>query len=373
MDRKEMARFWRRAMMPDRELTPTEVEFVTAALKAPTADFDPKAANSRWDGGSDVQRMAELVKRDPSLLHTVGEALAGMAVAMEGCAPALGYLLNQGVVFSVERWRSQPGKAGEYDNVHEAAWACCTDNLRLLFDHDMVDPNTVSNPHTGWPNNVSLLYWAVFNGINPNRDAGALVQLLLQHGTDPEIRFTGNGERGNTALQEAAVLDKPGKEELVRMLLAGGACYDVFTACSLNDLQRVQELARERPAIARASGEIEVTPLHWAARTGAAKTARWLLRHGADIDAATTAGRTPLHLAVDRNQVDMVFLLTGQGADLNAADIKGRTPLHRATYNGCVEAAEALIVLGANPRHPNQSGKTPLQVARLGCKYLKES
>ena len=31
MDRKEMTRFWQRALLPDREMTPIEVEFVTAS------------------------------------------------------------------------------------------------------------------------------------------------------------------------------------------------------------------------------------------------------------------------------------------------------------------------------------------------------
>lgn len=372
MDRKEMSRFWQRALLPDRELTPIEVEFVTAAMKTRTPDFDPDNPEGRWDGGTDIKRMERLVAREPSLLQTVGEALAGNTVAMRGCAPALEFLVKRGVPFSVDRWRNQPGKKGEYDNVHEAAWACHTDALRVLLEHDLIDPNTVSNPHTGWPNNVSLLYWAVTFGTDYGRDPTPLVRLLLKHGTNTEIQFRGNGERGNTALQETAVLDRPGKEELARVLLEGGAYYDAFTASSLNDLARVQELARDTPDVARTTGEIDVTPLHFAARTGAAKTARWLLRHGADVDAPTTAGRTALHLAADRNQADMVFLLAGQGADLNVADTKGRTPLHRATYSGSAEAAEALIVLGADPKRPNNSGKTPLQVARKDCKFLKE-
>ena len=135
---------------------------------------------------------------------------------------------------------------------------------------------------------------------------------MLKWGTDPEVRFRGNGGYGNTALQGAAVLDKPGKYELVKVLLEHSAYYDVFSACSLNDLDRVQELARETPDIARSTGEVEITPLHLAARTGAEKCAKWLLAHRADVDAATTSGRTSRHLAADGNQPEMIFLLAGQ-------------------------------------------------------------
>ena len=92
MDRREMTRFWQRALLPDREMTPIEVEFVMAAMKARTPDFDPASPHSRWDGGSDVERMARLVEKEPSLLQSVGEALTSIIVAVEGCAPALEFL-----------------------------------------------------------------------------------------------------------------------------------------------------------------------------------------------------------------------------------------------------------------------------------------
>ena len=111
-----------------------------------------------------------------------------------------------------------------------------------------------------------------------------------------------------------------------------------------------------------------MTSLHWAARAGALRCAKWLLNHGADVDAQTVAGRTPLHMA---GGPGMLWLLAAEGADLNAQDSKGRTPLHQAMYGGALEKAEILIVLGADPRVPNRQGKTPLQVARKDCLFFK--
>jgi cytohesin len=351
--------------MDRRPLTAAELAFIRAgAWPRERVGRNGLVWPDRWAGFSDVEEMARLVQQTPSVLFSVGPQLLLNTVAMQGCADAVKFLLDRGVPLLV----SESG----YNVLHEAAWGCCTENLRHVFESGAAGTNGLADPHTGWPDNVSLLYWAVYAGVNPRNDALNLTRLLLKWGTDTEVRFRGNGERGNTALQEAAVLDKPGKDELVKVLLERGAYYDVFTACSLNDLSQVKELARETPDIARSTGEVEVTPLHWAARTGAETCAQWLLAHGADVDAATTSGRPPLHLAADGDQPEMIFLLAGQGANLNAADSKGRTPLHRATYCGSLDAAEALIVLGADVRRPNRQGKTPLEVARKDCLFLKK-
>ncbi len=170
---------------------------------------------SRWDGACDVERMAAVVRQDAAVLQSVGPALINITLSTRGCAPALKYLLERNVPFLIDEYRAKEGKEHEYDCVHEASWAGCTDNLRVLFESGVADATGTSNPHTGWPDNVSLLYWpAVFGGTGENteskRDSSALTSLLLKHGADPEIRIKGNGERGNTALQEAL---SPGHKE----------------------------------------------------------------------------------------------------------------------------------------------------------------
>ena len=200
------------------------------------------------------------------------------------------------------------------------------------------------------------------------RDGEPLTRLLLEHGADPEVRFKGNGERGCTALQEACVYGRSNRDGIARALIDHGAHYDAFSASARDDLDRLRECEREEPGVARSLGEAEMTPLHWAARAGALRCAKWLLNHGADVDAQTVAGRTPLHMA---GGAGMLWLLAGKGADLNAQDRKGRTPLHQAMYGGGLEEAEVLIVLGADPRVPNRRGKTPLEVARRDCLFFK--
>ena len=144
----------------------------------------------------------------------------------------------------------------------------------------------------------------------------------------------------------------------------------MFSASALDDLDRLKALARDDRDLATAREGTDFTPLHWAAQAGAMKCARWLLSHGAEVDAETVSGLTPLHLATDHSA--MIWLLAENGADLNAADTKGRTPLHHATYDGMLEAAEVLIVLGASVRKLNKGGRTPLGVARKDCLFLRK-
>ena len=186
------------------QLTPTELEFIRAA--ASPAQRQRKGGRTmvdRWTGICDIDRMAELGRREPALLQSVGPLLIRATVSMHGCAPSTKFLLDHGVPLIV----SETG----YNCLHEAAWTgTCIENLRYVFESGAADAAGISilKPHTGWPDNISLLYWAA-----ASRDGAALTKLLLQFGADPEVRFKGNGERGNTALQEAVA---PGGSEWMR-------------------------------------------------------------------------------------------------------------------------------------------------------------
>ena len=356
--------FWQRAFLSEehRPLTPAESELVIATTygAAYSAEKSMHTYTLQADHLSpDVDRMKELIEAQPGLLESIGPALACLTTTLPGCAAGLRVLLQRGVPLGID-----PGK---YNVLHEAS----AETARVVFEAGAADATGVApTVHTGWPNNVSLLYWpAVFGG---SEDAVEHTEVLLDHGADPEVRIQGNGERGNTVLQEAAsaLSGQEGKRRVARKLIERGAFYDVFSACGLNDLARVRECARSADVNA-CRGEADMTPLHWAARAGAMACSRWLLDRGAEVDAVTRAGNTPLHLAADRGWPEAVWLLVGRGADMSAQDRKGRTPLHRAAYNGHVDVAEVLIVCGADTRIETRTGKTPLQVARLDCKFLR--
>ena len=348
-------------MREGREFTPLEKQFLRAVAHGPTG---------RGHACCDVPRMEALLQERPALLESVGSVALSMAVTYIGTHDAVLFLLDRGIR---EFYDCQTGlyRKHQHEPVTAAFYHGNFKNLRTVFEAGVSDASVISTSHVGWPANTSLLFWAVGRPVE-------YTEFALAYGADPEAPFSGNGEGGNTPLQEAAARFGPEGcnsdiADTVLALLGHGAHYDIFSACGMNDLERVLELSREDSSVVTQRGEVGMTPLHWASRSGATPCVKWLLRHGAEVDAETTSDRTPLHLAAERGNVEAVWLLAEHGADLDAQDKKGRTPLHRAAYEGRLEAAEALIVLGADRRLTTRSGKRPLQVARLDCRHLKEA
>ena len=344
-------------------LTSAEKDFISAALGP-----EPK----RWQGRPDVARMEQILAADERVLARIGERLVRVVVGMRGCGEAVAFLLRQGVPLRIDETA--------YNVLHEAAWAGSEDTLRAVFESGAADATCVSvrKPHIGWPDNVSLLYWAAWGGYPE------VAQLLIRHGAGVhhELKIKGNGERGATSLHEALSPSAwgpdakrlQGKRDVARLLIAAGAVCDIYATCALDDVDRLRTLLEADPAAVNAAGDFGMTPLHWAARAGALRCVELLLRRGADVNAVNASRRVPLHLAAeaDGNKQDaVVTLLASHGADVNAQDKKRRTPLHRATYEGRVAAAEALLKAGADPSVPNKNGKTAFEIARKEAKYFK--
>jgi len=115
------------------------------------------------------------------------------------------------------------------------------------------------------------------------------------------------------------------------------------------------------------------TALHLAAAAHAAEIARELVSRGAPAGARNRRGAEPLHYAADGfpgaaswdpdAQAAVVSFLIRVGADPNAADDSGVTPLHRAVRTRSASAVRALLDNGAEARRVNKSGSTPLHLA----------
>lgn len=353
---------WFQRHQPKLDLTQQEQAFIVAALGQ---------APKRWDGDPDEPSMVELLAEAPDLLDRTGSRLLGVAIGMRGCGPTVKLLLERGVTLEIDK--------SAYNVLHEAAWAGATDTLKAVFESGASDATPVSlkKPHTGWPDNVSLMYWAAWGGY-PD-----LAKLLIVHGVGVhhELAIKGNGERGTTSLHEAvapgpwqddnALRSNPGKREVARILIEDGADYDAYAACGIGDVDHLQALIDADAEVARAVDSYGMTPLHWAARAGAIDCAEVLVAHRADVDATNKTRRAPLQLAAEADQAEVIRLLARHGADLNTQDRKGRTPLHRATYEGRVTAAEALLEAGADPMVLNKGGKNAFEIARRDAKYLK--
>ena len=101
-----------------------------------------------------------------------------------------------------------------------------------------------------------------------------------------------------------------------------------------------------------------MTALHYAPSR---ETASFLVRHGAELDAADCWGRTPVCTAASER---IRLYLAKLGANLKVQAADGRTPLHFALGGGCsTSAACELIRLGADADAPDALGNTPLHYA----------
>ena len=83
--------------------------------------------------------------------------------------------------------------------------------------------------------------------------------------------------------------------------------------------------------------EQDVTPLHWASINAQMSTCRWLLDHGAEVDAiGGDLKATPLQWAARNGHLYVIQLLLSRGADPNIADDQGFNTLHLITHSSGV-------------------------------------
>jgi ankyrin repeat protein len=105
-------------------------------------------------------------------------------------------------------------------------------------------------------------------------------------------------------------------------------------------------------------------PLRAAAENGHVAAMAALLKAGAHVKGATSAGITALVLAAGRGHTAAVDALVAAGADVHHANKNGDTALHRASVNGRLDAARALLEAGAKTDVCNKEGKRPIDVVR---------
>ena len=90
------------------------------------------------------------------------------------------------------------------------------------------------------------------------------------------------------------------------------------------------------------------TLLHAFAHQGDSVGTKWLVDHGALINARDQGNNTPLHKACERNStLTVVKLLLERGASLTAVNNNGETALDVATKHEKKSIADYLKVIGA--------------------------
>ncbi len=103
------------------------------------------------------------------------------------------------------------------------------------------------------------------------------------------------------------------------------------------------------------------TALHLAARYANEAAVELLLKYKADPNARTESGTTPLHLAVQTTRAEgIVDLLLAHNADVKAAKKDGDTALHSAAAQGLTNVVVKLVQKGADINTCGDNGQTPL-------------
>src|SRR5437660_3432500 len=151
--------------------------------------------------------------------------------------------------------------------------------------------------------------------------------------------------------------------DIAESLLATGIEPNIFEAAATGRIERVRELLKKDPTLAKAYSPDGWTALHlnW----GHLDTVELLLDSGADINAVSRNKfvATPLQGSVVRKRIDLARLLIARGAKLSPRGEGGDSPLHECAGNGAIEIARLLLDHGADINAKNDEGKTPLAIA----------
>jgi ankyrin repeat protein len=124
-------------------------------------------------------------------------------------------------------------------------------------------------------------------------------------------------------------------------------------------------------------GDVSMTPLHVALRTGEVEIARMMIAHGADVHARDSIGRTPLTVAITYCP-SAIELLLASGADINeqtrfgpplftAARYQWLYPEERRTRRRMFgeNAVKILLEKGADPNTRDSDGRNALMVMSM--------
>jgi ankyrin repeat protein len=156
-----------------------------------------------------------------------------------------------------------------------------------------------------------------------------------------------------------------GRKNIVDMLVASGLELDIFEAAATGQADRVRRLLSKDQSLSNAFAPDGFTPLGLAAFFGSKEVVEVLLADGAnpDLQSKNAFKAVPLQSAAVRGRLEIARLLVNHGAKTNVRGEGGYTPLHEVASNGQIEFAKLLLEYNADINAKGDDGKTPLAIA----------
>ena len=343
-------------------LAPTPKERIDEYLRG-VGQAGTSLAADLVSGGDDTAETPVSVASDEAERQSTGDPVQPADVVgdfggyrrerpMSGGLTALVFAARHG---DIETVRILLDAGADVNQVTEYGWTAlltATQNRyyqlgRYLLERG-ADPAIANNG--GWtPLYIATDNRNIENGDYPTRqpdmDHMQYIELLLDHGADPNARMMSSTEtrtifthqwlreEGATPFWRAA---QSGDTELLQRLLDAGADPHIATDNGTNALM-----------VAAGIGWVEGVTYEWS-REQNAQTVTWLLELGADVDARDKDGRTALMGAAHKGRNEIVQMLVDHGADLAVRDVGSRDSIHNLfgkTWQA-IDYADGLVRVG---------------------------
>jgi len=333
---------------------------------------EAKLIEAAWRG--DAKKVVALLEKGVNVnAGDRDDRRALMAAARSGNNDVVQILLEHGAHVNATHYYGVTA-------LSEAARRERCETMRLLLDHgvDMgVEGNSkalvyVANPTRQRRNMKEIFYLLLEKGAHVDsidgngntsliyavrRGDAEMVKALLEHGANLDFIGDGAGMVNQSALMEAALRrDK----NIMQILLDSGADVNLQSKGGWTALKWT---VRECPSD-KEKKIFNGIPT-WLHNSSHLEIARFLIKHGADVNAADSYGNTALVLAVAWCTSEMVQFLVGHGSNVNVTGSKGLTPLIIATRNGKKEIFHVLLENGADVDAVDGYGGTALIYAAV--------
>lgn len=137
---------------------------------------------------------------------------------------------------------------------------------------------------------------------------------------------------------------------------------DIFEVARKGSAVQAAKILKDDPAAVNAKSPEGFSPLILACYRGNRDVANYLIKHGADVNVASTMG-TALMAAVVKNDVETVKLLLAKEANVELSDSNGITALIYAVKFQNPEIVKLLLKSGASKSARDKDGKTAFEYA----------